>query len=312
MTFRLSPRPFIALAAVAALITAGAVISTHRGPTSNPPPADLTPTASTTSTAPRVTKVLVFIEENHSLSQMKSSMPFVYGLARKYAYASNYTAIRHPSLPNYLAIAGGSTFGVSDDDSPSAHPISGASVFDQARRAGRTAKVYADSAPGNCALDNSGSYAVKHNPWAYFVAGRAACRRYDVPATALASDSAAGRLPNVGMVVPNLVNDAHDSNLGVADAWIKQRILKIQQGPDWRSGRLALVITADEDDHHEGNKVLTVVASRYQSHRVVTTALNHYSLTRFIGDVAGTSYLRGARTAPSMKAAFRVHTRPRP
>src|SRR3954464_3870602 len=125
VTFRLSPRPFVALAAVAALITAGAVISTHRGPASNPPRTDLTPTASTTSTPPRVTKVLVFIEENHSLSQMKSSMPFVYGLAKRYAYASSYTAIRHPSLPNYLAIAGGSTFGVSDDDSPAAHPLSG-------------------------------------------------------------------------------------------------------------------------------------------------------------------------------------------
>jgi phosphatidylinositol-3-phosphatase len=266
----------------------------------------------TTTTTPRVTKVLVFVEENHSLSQMQSSMPFVYGLAKQYAYATNYTAIRHPSLPNYLAIAGGSTFGVSDDQDPSAHRIRGASVFDQARRAGRTAKLYADSAPSNCALTNSGLYAVRHNPWAYFVDHRGACRRYDVRATALASDAAAGSLPTVGMVIPNLVHDAHDASLADADAWIKDQILAVQAGPDWQSGRLAIVITADEDDHHQGNLVLTVVASKYQSQRVVTTALNHYSLTRFIDDVAGTRYLRKAATARSMKTAFGVRTRPRP
>jgi acid phosphatase len=268
--------------------------------------------ASTTATAPRVTKVLVFVEENHSLSQMKAEMPFVYGLAKRYAYARSYTAIRHPSLPNYLAIAGGSTFGVEDDDGPSSHPIRGASVFDQARRAGRTAKLYAESAPGRCALHSTGDYVVRHNPWAYFVDGRAACQRYDVPVTALAPDAAAGRLPTVGMVVPNLVHDAHDGSLAEADAWIRSTILQVQRGPDWRSGRLAIVVTADEDDHHEGNKVLTVVASRYQSHRVVSTALSHYSLTRFIGDVAGTRYLRKAATAHSMKRAFAVRTRPRP
>jgi len=86
----------------------------------------------------------------------------------------------------------------------------------------------------------------------------------------------------------------------------------VQAGPDWTSGRLAIVITADEDDHSQGNKVLTVVASRYQSHRVVTTPLTHYSLTRFINDVAGTRYLRNAATAPSMTTAFGVTTRPRP
>jgi hypothetical protein len=271
-----------------------------------------TDAARTTVTAPRVTKVLVFIEENHSLSQMKSSMPFVYGLAKRYAYATNYTAIRHPSLPNYLAIAGGSTFGVTDDNDPAAHRIHGASVFDQARRAGRTAKVYAESQPRNCALTSSGLYAVRHNPWTYFVDHRTACRRYDVGVSALTSDAAAGHLPTVGMVVPNLVHDAHDASLAVADAWIKKKILAVQAGPDWQSGRLAIVITADEDNHSQGNKVLTVVASRYQSHRVVSTALNHYSLTRFIDDVAGTRYLRKAATARSMKAAFGIPTRPRP
>jgi len=37
---------------------------------------------------------------------------------------------------------------------------------------------------------------------------------------------------------------------------------------------------------------------------VVSTALTHYSLTRLFEEVAGTAYLSGAATAPSMSTAF--------
>lgn len=264
------------------------------------------------ATTHRITKVLIFMVENHSLSEMQSQMPYTYSLAKKYAYASNYSAITHPSLPNYLAIAGGSTFGVTDDANPSSHKISGRSIFAQALAHHLTAKTYADSMPSKCALSSSGEYAVRHNPWAYFVDGRSSCRSYDVPATALAADSKAGRLPNIGMVIPNLVHDAHDSTLAKSDAWIKARITQLMAGQDWKSGRLAIVITADEDDHTNGNKVLTVVASRYQSQRVVHTALTHYSLTRLVDDVLGVAYLRSAAKAPSMTKAFGIATKPRP
>ena len=158
-----------------------------------------------------VTKVLVFVEENHSLAQMQAEMPYAFGLAQQFGYATNYTAIRHPSLPTYVAIAGGQTYGITDDESPSVHPLSGTSVFGQAIAAGKTAAVYADGMPGNCATSNGGSdYAVKHNPWAYFTAERAECRQYDVPINELDQAVTDGNLPTVGMVVPNLCNDAHD------------------------------------------------------------------------------------------------------
>jgi len=306
---RLTRRPRLLALTAAAVLGAAAVTSTVAAPSGATSSAAQ---RSVVGPTPTVTKVLVFVVENHSLNQMQASMPFVYSLARQYAYATSYTAIRHPSLPNYLAIAGGSTFRVTDDRGPSAHRLHGASLFSQALAAHRTAKVYADSAPRNCALANSGRYAVRHNPWTYFVDSRSACRRFDVPARALGTDADAGTLPNVGMVIPNLVHDAHDASLATADAWIATKIRRVQAGPDWNSGRLAIVITADEDDRRQGNKVLTVVASKHQPQRVVTTPLNHYSLTRFVDDVLGTAYLRKAATAPSLTAAFGVTTGPRP
>lgn len=273
--------------------------------------ADASARLASAGTTSRVTKLLVFVVENHSLAQMKKDMPWTFGLATKYAYASDYHAIRHPSLPNYLAIAGGSTFGVADDKSPSHHRIGGRSVFGQALRAHRSAEVYADGMPGRCVRTNGGDhYAVRHNPWTYFVKERRACRRHDVPLTRLPSDIAAGRLPNAGMVIPNLVHDAHDASLADADAWLQQWIEKVQSGPDWRSGRLAVVVTADEDDGHSGNKVLTVVASKSVPHpRVVSTRLTHYSLTRLYDDVLGVAHLRHAKRAPSMTRAFGVPVR---
>ena len=97
--------------------------------------------------APKVTKLLVVVEENHSLSQMKAGMPYTFGLAKKYGYATRYRAITHPSEPNYIAIASGKTYGIQDDADPSAHRLRGTSVFGQALARGRTAASYLQSMP---------------------------------------------------------------------------------------------------------------------------------------------------------------------
>lgn len=256
-------------------------------------------------------KVLVVVEENHSLSQLESGMPYLFGLAQRFGYATNYHATAHPSLPNYLAIAGGSTFGVSDDGSPAAHPISGGSVFGQAVAAGRTARLYAESMPVPCDTRAASPYAVKHAPWAYFTDERSACRQGMVAAGTpaagpLAADIAAGRLPTAGMLIPNLAHDAHDGSLAAADRWLRGWLTPLLAGPDFTAGRLAIVVTADENDGAPGNTVLTVVLAPGVHHRVVTAALDHYSLTRLYDDVIGAPPLRGAAGAASLSAAFGI------
>jgi hypothetical protein len=250
--------------------------------------------------------VLVIIEENHSLAEMKSGMPYDFSLAQQYGYASGYHAITHPSLPNYLAIAGGTTAGVTDDNAPSSHPVNASSVFGQAITAGHTARTYAEGMTSNCQLTNTGRYAVKHNPWAYYTptSERPRCQQFDVPETALAGDISAGTLPTVGLVVPDLCNDAHDCSLGTADNWLKTRMQEVFAGPDWQSGHLAVIITADEDDSSQGNLVLTTVVHPSQHANVVSTALTHYSLTRLLEDVAHAPHLANAATAADMATAF--------
>ena len=50
--------------------------------------------------------------------------------------------------------------------------------------------------------------------------------------------------------------------------------------------------------------MLTSVLSSRLSHKVVSTPLTHYSLTRYVAQVLGVKPLKTGATAPDMKAAF--------
>ena len=276
--------------------------------------ADVTPHVAPGSTA--VTKVLTIVIENHNIRQMQLKMPYLWSIAGEYGYATGYTAVRHPSLPNYLVILGGSTFGVADDGGPRRHPVGGSSVLGAAIRAGGRAAAYIDEMGTNCQLRDKDTYVVRHNPWAYFTDERDLCRRFDLPMDSLRhgrlrDDIDAGTLPDVGLLVPDTCNDAHDAGctLGRADRWLHAILPQLLGGPDFRDGRLAVVVTADEDDRHFGNRVLTVVASADLHHVVVRHALDHYSLSAFMSEVAGTKPLRRAASAPSMADAFGLRLR---
>ena len=261
--------------------------------------------------ASRPAKLLTIVEENHSEQTALAKMPYLAGLSAKYGRTSAYSALAHPSLPNYLALVGGSTFGVTDDASPAAHPLPGPSVFDQAISAGRTAKAYIEAMPSPCALSNSGRYAVRHNPWTYFAdpTERAHCQAYDVPAGtpsagALHDDVTAGTLPTLGWVTPDLCNDAHNCPARVADDWLRGWLPVIMDGPDFRAGRLAVVVTFDEAEGSGPNTVLTTLIAPGVRHVVSAANCTHYCWTRYAAELTGTPPLRQAAGSPSLSTAF--------
>jgi len=75
---------------------------------------------------PRLDHVFVIMMENHSYSQILNNpnAPFANALARSANTATNYFAIAHPSLTNYLEVVGGSNFGVLSDNNPAWHDAS--------------------------------------------------------------------------------------------------------------------------------------------------------------------------------------------
>jgi hypothetical protein len=69
--------------------------------------------------------VFVIIMENHGYSQILNNpnMPFTNSMIGLSNIATNYFAIAHPSLTNYLEITGGSNFGVQSDNYPDWHNL---------------------------------------------------------------------------------------------------------------------------------------------------------------------------------------------
>lgn len=277
---------------------------------SSPSPSS-TAAASASATPTGIIKALTIVLENHGVAAATAGMPELMKLATTYGRTSHHSATTHPSLPNYLDLAGGSTFGVKDDSPPAAHPVQGPSVFDLALTSGRTARTYAEAMPTACSLVNSGRYAVRHNPWTYFndAASRRACQVDDVPlgdltTGALHDDVANGTLPNVGFVVPDVCNDAHDCPLGTADAWVAGWMSQVLTGPDWQAGRLAVVVTFDEAENSGENTVLTVVVAPGLHGVVADAALTHQSWTRWMSDLVGAVAPGDAGSARSLGAAF--------
>ena len=60
------------------------------------------------------------VEENHAYSQIIGSpeAPYWNFLASEGSSLTDFHALTHPSLPNYLALIGGSTFGLTTDLRP--------------------------------------------------------------------------------------------------------------------------------------------------------------------------------------------------
>src|SRR5436305_13962871 len=61
--------------------------------------------------------VAVIVMENHEYADIvgSRSAPYINVLAHRYGLATGMYAITHPSLPNYLALTGGSSFGLHID-----------------------------------------------------------------------------------------------------------------------------------------------------------------------------------------------------
>ena len=72
---------------------------------------------------PHLDHVFVIMMENHGYNQIMNNpnAPYINSLAQSANLATNYFAIGHPSLTNYLEVVGGSNFGVQSDNASDWH-----------------------------------------------------------------------------------------------------------------------------------------------------------------------------------------------
>jgi phosphatidylinositol-3-phosphatase len=244
---------------------------------------------------PEPRHVFVIVMENQSAEEALQG-PFTTALASKYRVAANYRAVAHPSLPNYLALTSGQTWGVTDDS----YHVLPSGIGNQLTVAGVSWRAYMEGLTSEGCLDSPVPYDPGHNPFAFY---GGSCPPNVVPFTSLASDLTA----NTAMfswITPDMCHDQHNCNVTVGDDWLHQTVAMITQSKAWTANGLLFVVW-DEDDGSAQNRVLSLVVSPHQSHKVSNEAYTHYSLLATIEDTLGVGRLgqaAGARTMTDLTA----------
>jgi hypothetical protein len=184
----------------------------------------------------RFAHVVMVVFENHEADQVlgKADAPMFNRLATRYATLTNYTAVTHPSLPNYLALVSGSTQGIESDCTGCV--VNGRSLADTLEASNKTWKAYAEGLPyAGFTGANSGRYAKKHNPFVYFRRNLSGRRlRRIVPFTQFLPDLRRKRLPAFSLVIPDLCHDMHDCGAASGDAWLGAFMRPLLRGPALR------------------------------------------------------------------------------
>jgi phosphatidylinositol-3-phosphatase len=244
--------------------------------------------------------VVWIVMENRGLTGLigNRGAPSANALASTYGLATDYAAVAHPSLPNYIALTSGGTQGITDDNAPATHRLSAPSIFSQL---GPDWRALEESMPGNCRTTDSGSYTARHNPAAYYTGVAAACAAQDTPLAAPPDLSA-----KFTLITPNLCHDMHTCSVGAADAWLGAFVPTLLATPEYVSGGTVIFIVWDESDWIRPNRVPLIVIWPWTRRVSSAAAFSHYSLLRTTEDLLGVPALGAARTAPSLAAAFNL------
>lgn len=250
----------------------------------------MTPVASQ-APVPQLAHIFLILMENKSPSQILGSAdaPYINRLAARYALAADYSALFHPSLPNYIALTSGSDQGITDDRSPVGNAVDAVNIADRIEASGRTWRSYAENIPSAGYPYDAGAYAVRHVPFLYYndiLDDEARRTAHVVPFTQLAADLRSVRTtPDYAFVTPDLCNDMHDCPVATGDAWLSRVVPQILGSPAFRRTPSLLVVTWDEGDERltKDNHVVTILAGSgvrrgYRS----ATPYDHYSLLHTI------------------------------
>lgn len=270
---------------------------------------------------PPLQHVFVVVMENQDYSSLfdssgHSSHPYLNSLVTtKGGLATNYSGVAHPSLPNYIGMTSGDSLpsntclAADNDPGDPGCTVSVNHIGTMLDNARLPWKGYMESMPAPCTKTNSGTYAVRHNPFVYYSSVTSVpsyCAAHVVPYTALANDlRSAATTPAYNFIVPNVCNDTHDCPAATGDTWLQNNLPAIFNSAAWKTQASTLVLVWDESDTYGGNHVPAVVMSSPLAHPTApgtksAVAYNHYSMlkTAELGLMGKGGAARDAGAAP--------------
>jgi phospholipase C len=302
---------------------AAATAGTHAATAASSTPSSSHPCG--TQSKPGTIKHVIFIVlENHSYGAIlgSSQAPYFNTLAKDCGVATNYHNVTHPSLPNYIALTSGLPLSSLHEFLPDCSPSSSCdtstkSIFGQ----GESWKSYEESMPSTCDHSNSGNYAVRHNPAAYYTT-LGGCSGNDVSYSHLASDLSHNQLPAFSFVTPNLIDDMHNGTVADGNTWMSRNLPTILNSAEYKNGSTVIFITFDEGSdvgsYADGENCATntkdtschlptfVISPSVKVGARSGTLFNHYSLLGTAEQLLHLSKLGLAASYPTMVSAFNL------
>lgn len=249
---------------------------------------------------PRPDHVIVVIMENRGYSQimdMRNGNSYIHALARRAVHAVLW---RHASEPAELS---GAVF----RRHAGHHQQSLPEQFQHRQPrldlagCGFELRQFRGGVPATGDLNCSfGAYQRKHNPlsnWQGTCLSAGLNQRFaDFPQDF-------SRLPTVSFVMPYQNHDMHDGSFSTADGWLKTRIAPYV---DWvfRHNSL-LILTWDEDDFNEGNRVVTILVGPMVKTGYSDQRIDHYNVLRTLLDFYGLPAPGAARDAEAIKGVWK-------
>ncbi|KAK4453961.1 phosphoesterase family-domain-containing protein [Podospora aff. communis PSN243] len=197
-----------------------------------------------------------------------ASNPNFQWLAERAITLTNYFAVTHPSQPNYAAAVAGEYFGMDHDDFVS-FPSNIFTVADLLDTRNISWGEYQEHIPYpgfqgmnySNQLTGADDYVRKHNPLVLFerVSADEERGRRVKGFDEFWEDVRGRRLPQWVFVTPNMTNNAHDTDVGVAGRWTREFLKRLLGNEYFMEGTL-VVVTFDEsggEDVH--NRVYTLL-----------------------------------------------------
>jgi phosphatidylinositol-3-phosphatase len=299
--------------------------------------------------APRVEAQTTFPQYDHVFLLVMESAPFkaiignqdapiLNALANDYGLATNYSGVGDPSEPNYVAMLGGDTFGLSTDD-PYWFPgqtVKASNLMTQLEAAGKTWRGYFQNMPyagyrGYCYPDKCNGipdadtqYVAKHNGIVNFANMQNPTEFGKMfPFAQLSADLAADTVSTFSYIVPDECHDMHGAPPWCVDSGATtsvQQSFLIAQGDEfvgdvvnaitasslWQAGNNAIVITFDEGNTPTGNVATIVITSHGPRGVKDKTSLNHFSLLASMEQTFGLGCLANACSANLMTKLFAI------
>src|SRR5947209_2326343 len=239
---------------------------------------------------------VIVLMENHDLSDIYGPAPYMTQLADQYSFSQHWASITNPSQPNYIALIGGSTFGVSGDGN---HPnLNHPTIVDIIENSGHTWNAIAEGSGSGCSINpDRGEDHFPFLSYTTITGNPARCANLHSGSSAdVVTALNAGT--NFIWFTPNDGHNMHDNSVSSGDAWIQSWVPGLLTAMGTKKAALILMF----DEAYTSPPYIYMAFSgpatklAYKS----TASYSHYSLAKLLEDVWGGGSLgQGDVNAPS-------------